>query len=143
MDKEQIRDSFFGNLQKMYDMELVAPLMEFCQGEMRVLLYLDSHKTEEIYPSDLSDSLYVTRQRITSILAALRKKEFIVMETSDLDRRRMRITLSKAGRLHVAEKRKFVESYFDMLLEGMGEENILELTRMIELAAEKMEGFAK
>lgn len=143
MDKDQIRDSFFGNLQKMYDMELVAPLMEFCQGEMRVLLYLDSHKTEEIYPSTLSDSLYVTRQRITSILAALRKKEFIVMETSDLDRRRMRITLSKAGHLHVAEKRKFVEGYFDMLLEGMGEENILELTRMIQLAAEKMEGFER
>lgn len=143
MDKDQIRDSFFGNLQKMYDMELVAPLMEFCQGEMRVLLYLDSHKTEEIYPSALSDALFVTRQRITSILASLRKKDFVTMETSDSDRRRMRITLSKGGRRHVAEKRKFVEGYFDMLLESMGEENIIELTRMIELAAEKMEGFTK
>ena len=57
MDKRQLRDSFLGSLQKMHDMELVAPLMEFCQGEMRVLLYLDAHKKETVYPSTLSDSL--------------------------------------------------------------------------------------
>ena len=143
MDKRQLKDSFLGTLQKMYDMELVAPLLEFCQGEMRVLLYLDSHPAEDIYPSDLSAALYVTRQRITSILTALRKKKYIIMETSETDRRRMRVTLSRTGSQHVLEKRRFVEGYFDMLLESMGEENMLEFQRLVELTAEKMEGLAK
>ncbi|MCQ4635220.1 MarR family transcriptional regulator [Anaerovorax odorimutans] len=143
MDKRQLRDSFLGSLQKMYDMELVAPLMEFCQGEMRVLLYLDAHEKEDIYPSALSEALFVTRQRITTILSALRKKGYITMETAEKDRRRMRIILSAAGRRYVIEKRRFVENYFDMLLEALGEENMREFQRLVQLTAEKMEGIAK
>lgn len=143
MDKRQLRDSFLGALQKMYDMELVAPLMEFCQGEMRVLLYLDAHKKESIYPSTLSDSLFVTRQRITTILSALRKKGYITMETAEEDRRRMQVRLSCAGSRYVTEKRRFVEQYFDMLLDALGEKNMLEFQRLVQLTAEKMEGISK
>ncbi|MCC2864665.1 MarR family winged helix-turn-helix transcriptional regulator [Anaerovorax odorimutans] len=143
MDKRQLRDSFLGSLQKMYDMELVAPLMEFCQGEMRVLLYLDAHKKETVYPSTLSDSLFVTRQRITTILSALRKKGYVIMETAQEDRRRMQVRLSLAGGRYVTEKRRFVEQYFDMLLDAIGEKNMLEFQRLVQLTAEKMEGISK
>ena len=143
MDREKLKDSFLGSLQKMYDMELVAPLMEFCQGEMRVLLYLDAHKAEPVYPSDLSDALFVTRQRITTILSTLRKKGYILMQTAESDRRRMQVSLSEEGCLYVLERRRFVEGYFDLLIEGLGEKNMLEFNRLIELTAEKMEGLPK
>ena len=143
MDKRQLRDSFLGSLQKMYDMELVAPLMEFCQGEMRVLLYLDVHKKETVYPSTLSDSLFVTRQRITTILSALRKKGYVIMETAQEDRRRMQVRLSLAGGRYVTEKSRFVEQYFDLLLDAIGEKNMLEFQRLVQLTAEKMEGISK
>ncbi len=143
MDKKQLRDTFLHSLQQIYDMELVAPLMEFCQGEMRVLLYLDSHKTCDIYPSDLSESLFVTRQRITTILSALRKKGYITMETAESDRRRMKITLSRTGQHYVLKKRSFAEHYFDLLVESLGEENMMEFNRLVQLTATKMEGLIK
>lgn len=143
MDQEKLKEAFLGSLQKMYDMELAAPLMEFCQGEMRVLLYLDSHKEGPAFPSDLSEALFVTRQRITTILSTLRKKGYITMVTSKSDRRRTQVTLSKAGCDYVIERRRFVERYLEMLIESLGEENMLEFNRLIQLTANRMEGLSK
>lgn len=143
MDKRQLRDAFLGSLQKLYDMEVVAPLMEFCQGEMRVLLYLDAHPDDTVYPSTLSDALFVSRQRVTNILSALRKKGYITMVTASADRRRMQVFLSRDGMAYVREKRQFVEGYFDMLLAAIGESDMVAFQRMVALTAEKMESFEK
>lgn len=145
MDKTRLISELMGSLQKMYDMERIAPLLEFCQGEMRVLLYLDSHRNQEmeVCPSDLSEALFVTKQRITTILASLRKKGYIVMEKSRADRRKRQIILSERGIQYVAEKRRFVEGYFDLLFQSLGEDLMLELNRLVALTAEKLEGFAK
>ena len=140
MDRQQLKLELLQSLQKMYDMELVAPLLEFCQGEMRVLLYLDAHPAgaREIYPSDLSDALYVTRQRITTILASLRKKGYIITETSKSDRRKTR-----AGSHYVQEKRALADSYFDLLIQTLGEKDAAELNRLVKRAAEELEGLAE
>lgn len=145
MDKAKLISELMDSLQKMYDMERIAPLLEFCQGEMRVLLYLDSRRGQgaEIYPSELSEALFVTKQRITTILASLRKKGYVVMEKSQADRRRRQVMLSAEGVRYVAEKRRFVEGYFDLLFQALGEDVMLELNRLVALTAEKLEGFAK
>lgn len=145
MDKAKLISELMDSLQKMYDMERIAPLLEFCQGEMRVLLYLDSRRGQgsEIYPSELSEALFVTKQRITTILASLRKKGYVVMEKSQADRRRRQVMLSAEGVRYVAEKRRFVERYFDLLFQALGEDVMLELNRLVALTAEKLEGFAK
>ena len=49
MDRQQLKLELLQSLQKMYDMELVAPLLEFCQGEMRVLLYPVSYTHLDVY----------------------------------------------------------------------------------------------
>lgn len=145
MDKAKLISELMDSLQKMYDMERIAPLLELCQGEMRVLLYLDSHRNQgmEVCPSDLREALFVTKQRITTILASLRKKGYIFMEKSRTDRRRRQIILSEEGIRYVAEKRRFVEGYFDLLFQALGEDVMLELNRLVALTAEKLEGFAK
>lgn len=145
MDKERLKLELLQSLQKMYDMERIAPLLEFCQGEMRVLLYLDSHKADlsEIHPSDLSQALFVTRQRITTILATLRKKGYVVTEASRSDGRRMRVTISEAGLDYVREKRALADAYFEFLIESLGERDAAEFNRLIKRTVEKLEEFAK
>ena len=143
MDAEALKDSLIHSLQRMYDMEVIAPFMEFCQGEMRVLLYLSANRDREIYPSDISGALYVSRQRITSVLAALRTKGYIAMETEEQDRRKMRVRLTEQGAGYAAGKVRFVERYFLILVDGLGERNVLELIRLINLSADHMEAHGK
>lgn len=126
-------------LQEMYDMETVAPLMEFCHGEMRVLLYLSSNELKEICPSNLSDALFVTRQRITSILTALRKKSYVTMNPSEADRRRMQIKLTDTGKHYIKDKKQFIEQYMDLLIHRIGEDNSQDLLRLIRLCTAEMQ----
>lgn len=143
MNKKNLLNDLTTSLQTMYDMEVFASMIEFCKGEMRVLLYLYTNYGSEIYPSDLSNSLNVTRQRITSILSSLRKKGYVSMEISETDRRKMRVALTKEAKKPVIKKLKELENYYDTLLEGLGEENTQELTRLINLSIEQMKQYSK
>ena len=100
-----LQAELIGILQTLYDTEALTPMMEFCQGEMRVLLYLLAHEGK-VYPSQLSDSLAVTRQRITTILSAMRKKGLIQMEIEEEDRRKMSVTLTDLGKAAAIEKQQ-------------------------------------
>jgi len=143
MNKKKLLIDLTTSLQTMYDMEVFASMIEFCQGEMRVLLYLYTNYGCEIYPSDLSNTLNVTRQRITSILSSLRKKGYVSMEISENDRRKMRVSLTKDAKKPVIEKLKELEDYYYALLEGLGEENTVDLTRLINLSIEQMKQYTE
>ena len=45
-----LQAELIGILQTLYDTEALTPMMEFCQGEMWVLLYLLAHEGK-VYPS--------------------------------------------------------------------------------------------
>ena len=141
MNKIELRNALLISLQKMNDMEVFASMIEFCQGEMRVLIYLHMNKGTDIYPSDLSDSLCVTRQRITSILSSLRKKGYVSMKMAENDRRRMRVVLTEDGESWLVKKVKEIEIYYDTLINGLGENNIQEMTRLMNLSIEQMKQF--
>lgn len=126
-----LQAELIGILQTLYDTEALTPMMEFCQGEMRVLLYLLARE-EKAYPSQLSESLAVTRQRITTILSAMRKKGLIQMEIEEEDRRKMSVTLTDAGRAAAIEKQQYAHRYLGQLVESLGEEDSRELVRLLE-----------
>jgi len=134
----ELRNDLTKSLITLYDLEVFSSMMEYCQGEMRVLLYLEINYGTEIYPSDLSDALHVTRQRITSILSSLRKKGYISMEIAVNDRRKKRVVLTEDAKKYVIAKGKWIESYFDTLIEKLGEDNAHELTRLINLSIEHL-----
>jgi len=121
------------NLYSIYDSDIFAPVMEFLQGETRVLLFLLMNKNKEIYPSDLSEALYVTRQRITSILSSLRKKQFVVMESSQKDRRRMQVFLTYKGKKYIIVKEKIAENLIDTIIDRVGYDNVKELSTILEM----------
>lgn len=138
MDRKELRVLLTEILQSMYDMEVFSSLMEFCQGELRVLIYLNANLESDVFPSDLSQVLFVTRQRVTTILSSLRKKGFISMELSENDRRRMRIFLTEPGKVYVNIKKEMVDDYLDRYIEKLGTENITELIRLLRLTMDKM-----
>lgn len=138
MELYELRNSFTAPLQELYDMEVIASLMEFCQGEIRVLLYLHSNSEQDIYPSELSDALFVSRQRITVILSSLRNKNYISMEIAKNDRRKMKIMLTECGSLYITEKQESGIKYIDSLINMLGENNITEFTRLLNLTIEKI-----
>jgi len=134
----ELRNRLTESLAQMYEMEAIGGLAEFLQGELHVMQYMAMNKDTEINPSILSDNLHVTRSRITAALSALRKKGYVTMEMSEEDRRRMRVMLTANGEALINKKRETVETYFDILVEGLGEENVMDLIRLIDLSVQTM-----
>lgn len=138
MDNLQLRSILVTSLSRMYEMEVFNNLAVFLQGEMHILWYLLHNPEKETNPSSLSDMLHVSRSRITAALSSLRKKGYVTMEMSEGDRRRMRVMLTPTGESYIKEKQNIVERYFDLMIDGLGEKNVLELNRLIELTMEVM-----
>lgn len=139
MKKDELRNALTASLSQMYDMEAFSCLAEFLQGELHVLYYLSQNRSSEVNPSILSNKLHVSRSRITAALSTLRKKGYVTMEMSRNDRRRMLVTLTAEGESFIKEKQDRVQSYFDTLVEGLGEKNVKELIRLIELSISIMD----
>lgn len=137
MDKTLLKASLTKALYNVYDSEICTPVIDFLQGEHRVLLYLHMYMNSNVYPSDLSKSLHVTRQRITSILSSLRRKNYITMKMSEKDRRKMRVFLTNDGEKYILEKENTTEKQIDLLVRKLGDDNIRELTRIVELIVQK------
>ncbi len=127
-----MEEQVISTLQQLYQMPQMAAMMEFCQGEIRVLLYLNMHRQETVYPSDLSSALYVSRQRITSVLNALRKKGYLTMEVDRKDRRRQRVLLTEAGASYVSAKQVRTEAYVCRLIESLGEDSTGQLLALLQ-----------
>ena len=139
MDNIQLRNLLITSLMKMYEMDVFRNLAIFLQGEVQVLFYLGQNIGREINPSELSDNLHVSRPRITATLASLRKKKYVSMELCKDDRRRMLVTLTPIGLDFIKDKQKQVERYFDLLVEGLEKDNVLELNRLIERSIQVMQ----
>ena len=132
MEKEALRNNLTMLLGKLYDIEAFSHLADFLQGELHVLNYLSQNMKIEVNPSMLSDHLYVSRSRITATLTALRKKGYVRMKISEKDRRKMCVTLTAKGEEFIQEKQKNVEVYFDQLVEGLGEQDTMDLIQLIK-----------
>ncbi|WDZ55742.1 MarR family winged helix-turn-helix transcriptional regulator [Paenibacillus polymyxa] len=134
MKDYELRDELRESANRIYGMELFSSLTELVQGENHVLQYLVQHRDDEINPSLLSDHLHVSRSRITAALTGLRKKGYVTMEMSEHDRRRMCVRLTVNGESLIRQKQERIEGYFEALVVGLGEKNVKEFIRLIELS---------
>ncbi|QYK61553.1 MarR family transcriptional regulator [Paenibacillus sp. S25] len=134
MKDYELREELRESVNRIYDMELFSSLTELVQGENHVLQYLVQHRDDEINPSLLSDHLHVSRSRITATLTGLRKKGYVTMEMSEHDRRRMCVRLTVDGESLIKQKQQRIEGYFEALVVGLGEKNVKEFIRLIELS---------
>lgn len=131
-----LRNDLVAALSRIYGMESIEAFAEFYQGELHVLQYLSLHSGPEVYPSTISDALFVTRARITTTLASLRKKGFVEMEICENDRRRIKVALTKTGDAFLKEKQSRVMLHFDKLIQILGEKNTRELIEIVHKCAD-------
>lgn len=134
LDKTDLVDSFINSLKSLYDVEFFKDLIEFWQGELRILVYLDSSSKDIVTPSLLSNKLKVARGTITASLNSLEKKGLIERSMSKADKRRIVVILTDDGRDLVRKKTKMVFDHFSILVDELGNENTKELTRLINLS---------
>lgn len=103
---------------------------KFLEGEGAVLMYL-YHTENGEYPSRLSTFLDVSRARITSIINALKIKEFVEINSNDDDRRKVKVIITDKGRTYLENKRRVFDKLFNELLMGISDEDIDEVIQSI------------
>ena len=138
MSKNPLKDELIGALSKIYFMDAFNQLTDFLQGELKLLYFLLENDNEKISPSDLSDKLSISRPRITASLSTLKRKKLIKTQASHRDRRRLYVSLTDEGRAYVGGKKEEMDAYFEKYTELLGEKNITELIRIINLTLDLM-----
>ena len=133
--KEKMENEIAGLLYEVYSSEAFKTMTELCQGEAMVLIYLNDEKENNVNPARISRELDISRQRVTSVLSALRKKGYISMNICEDDRRRMNVNITPEGRKYITSKTERVEKYVDILIEKMGIDNIMCFYKLLRDAA--------
>ena len=136
MDKSELRDALMQQLWRLNKLDLMVSLREFIEGELAALYYLRGCD-EAVTPSQISENLRVSRARAANILRALREKGYVEMSIAEDDRRKMDVYLTEEGRRYCDEKYAYLVRYFDLYVDVLGENDILELTRLLKRTADE------
>ena len=138
MSATALRKELILSLRDVYQLKAFGALEDLLQGESLVLQYLAAHQAEDLYPSDLSRELRLSRSRITGALNSLRQKGFVDMQHSQTDRRRVHVRITPEGLALLMEKLGKMDRYFDQMIAGLGDEDATELIRLIRRCVEVM-----
>ena len=138
MPSEKLRGDLIASLEDIYRLEAFGALADLLQGEALTLRYLFFHQGQDVYPSDLSRELWLSRSRITGTLNSLRRKKLITIRRSLTDRRRVQVSITEDGAALFQEKQAQMESYFDQMIQGLGPSDTQALINLIHRCVEVM-----
>ena len=102
MDKTQLRDGLMRELRRMTKLDIIAGLREFVEGEIAALYCLNE--------AEGALAPYISAG----------------------DRRKMDVRCTPAGRAFLEEKYTAVLRLFEAYVDALGEEDILQLTRILD-----------
>jgi len=128
-----LRESLLASLRNIYRLKAFGTLAELLQGEALILQYLKAARgSGPVYPSVLSEQLHLSRSRITGALNSLQRKEFVTLEPSPEDRRRVRVAITEAGCGQIDRQIEQMLAYFDRMLDGLGEQDARTLIALMD-----------
>lgn len=139
MSTDSLRHQLIAALRSIYGLEAFGALADLLQGESLALNFLLEHRGQEVYPSDLSRELHLSRSRITGALASLERKELVSTHHSQTDRRRVQVAITDRGAELIVGQLQRMEDYFDRMLEGLGEADARTLIALIRRCVEVMD----
>ena len=139
MSTEILRQQLIESLRSIYGLEAFGALADLLQGESLALTYLLEHQGREVYPSDLSRELHLSRSRITGALTSLGRKGLVSTHHSQADRRRVQVSITDQGAELIAGRLARMEPYFYKMLQGLGEPDAKTLIALIHRCVEVME----
>lgn len=136
--QQALRTELAAVLEEVCQLPEFGALAELLQGEALVLQYLAGHREETVYPSDLSRVLRLSRPRITGALRSLRRKGLLRLTPCLQDKRRVWVSITEAGLERIAGQLARVDSYFDRMIAGLGEEDTRTLNALIRRCVDIM-----
>ncbi|MDY0256748.1 MarR family transcriptional regulator [Gudongella oleilytica] len=138
MEASILKDRMIKALESIYYMEAFHQVVEFLQGELYILHHMLEHEDEGINPSGLSDMLHISRPRVTTALATLRRKGYVETRIDEDDRRRLTVYLTASGREFITGRQNQVEEYFTGFIEKLGEDKAEELIGLLDVIVDML-----
>lgn len=133
---EKTKEQFIMSLLEVYKLEPINVLLAFLHGELAVLFTIKYNHMH--LAVDLSKKLDLSKSRLTSIIAGLKRKKFIKITKDELDKRKQIISLTVLGNEFISKKEEMARAVLNIYFEKMGVEKITTLTNLIEESVKYM-----
>lgn len=102
---------------------------------LRNILRIQSEGNINVYPSDLSERLNLSRSYVTAVLNSLDTKQLLSRTVDNVDRRRIKIEITDKGRRIFDNMAKVELEQADILIKNLSEEKTILLIDLLEQAS--------
>lgn len=93
-------------------------------GNVDIIVYLDHHKGEDVFPQDIEQRFGITRSTSCRVLGLMERKGLVAREPVPHDARMKRIVLTEQSRTIATMLRENAESMERVLLRGLDDDDI-------------------
>lgn len=136
MPKTTLRKELTDSLIHIYSLDIVPFFSAFLHGEQAVLFALLN--LEMTTPSEICASTGIAKNRMSAIINSLKKKNYIDSLPDASDKRKMNLVLTDAGKKVIMAKETQANLFFDYFIKAVGEKEVKEFIRIINLAVAKL-----
>lgn len=139
MDYQALAREYMAVLYRMRKRKNDKKINESLRGEHFVMKYI-AHHSGKVIPSEISNEMGISTARIAAALNNLEAKGLVTRRIDASDRRRILVELTSEGQAHIAQHEKIVLDTIAGTLKNIGEEDTVELLRILKKIAEHVPG---
>ena len=136
MDYTALAREYMEVLFKMRKHKGEKKINDSLRGEHFVMTFI-AHHGGSVIPSEISNKMGISTARIAAALNGLESKGLVTRSIDKSDRRRILVELTTAGQAHVAEHEKMISNMMVRTLQGIGEEDAIELLRILKKISDR------
>lgn len=118
---EELKNTLILRIINLYSAQSASQVLEMFEGELEVLAFIYKANIE-MTPSIISQSLQMSRARITNIITVLESKQYVELKRSVSDRRKILIKLTSNGCDYIETKLEILDNKIINLLKKLGQE---------------------
>jgi DNA-binding MarR family transcriptional regulator len=105
---------------------------------LKLLILSIVRKKEVVSPGEICRRFSLDVSRVTRLTQSLEKEGLLKRERDPQDGRYLRLSLTEEGQAFVRNQQAFIQEEFERRLEGLSDEEIEQLERMLGVVAEGM-----
>ena len=103
--------------------------------------------TEELTMQELGEEMGITKSRVTAIVSKLMEKDLVITETSQKDKRKKFLRLTKKGEKQIEDFKRSHEEFFMKMWNHYTDEEVAQwkhlMTKMTTIIEEEIKNFEK
>lgn len=136
MDYDRMAQIYMQTMYQMRKRSTQKQIHDSMHGES-FILFVISQNEGKVIPSDISNEMGITSARVAAALNNLEAKGLIIRRIDIEDRRRIIIELTDLGKEQVQKQYKKIMGMVTNMLKYLGEEDTIELIRILKKLALK------